>query len=99
MHDLVESSEAAGDIVQGRDVGEAMHSLRSFMFERVYLGPQVMPEHERARRVVRTIFDRLVDEPERLPRGDGTLPERITDYLAGMTDRFALAYADRLEGE
>jgi len=99
VHDLVESSEATGDIVQGRDVGEAMHSLRSFMFERVYLGPQVMPEHERARRVVRTIFDRLADEPERLPAGDGALPERITDYLAGMTDRFALAYAERLGAE
>ena len=94
VHDLVESSETAGDIVQGRDVGEAMHSLRAFMFERVYLGPQVMPEHERARRAVRAIFDRLVDEPERLPPGDGPLADRITDYLAGMTDRFALAYAE-----
>ena len=99
VHDLVESSEAAGDIVQGRDVGVAMHSLRSFMFERVYLGPQVMPEHERARRVVKAIFDRLADEPARLPAGDGALPERITDYLAGMTDRFALAYAERLGAE
>jgi dGTPase len=94
VHDLVESSRAAGDIVQGPDVGQAMHSLRAFMFERVYLGPQVMPEHERARRAVKAIFDRLVDEPERLPSGDGPLAERITDYLAGMTDRFALAYAE-----
>ena len=65
----------AGDIVQGDEVGEAMLSLRSFMFERVYLGPQVMPEHERARRVVRAIFDALVDEPERLPPGDGELAD------------------------
>jgi dGTPase len=99
VHDLVESSDAAGDIVQGPEVGEAMLSLRSFMFERVYLGPQVMPEHERARRVVKGIFDRLVGEPERLPAGVGTIPERITDYLAGMTDRFALAYAERLGAE
>jgi dGTPase len=97
VHDLVEASEAAGDIVQGDEVGEAMLSLRSFMFERVYLGPQVMPEHERARRAVRAIFDTLADEPERLPPGDGELSARITDYVAGMTDRFALAYAERLE--
>ena len=69
VHDLVEASEAAGDVVQGDEVGEAMLSLRSFMFERVYLGPQVMPEHERARRVVRAIFDALVGEPERLAAG------------------------------
>jgi dGTPase len=96
VHDLVESSEAAGDVVQGEEVGEAMLALRSFMFERVYLGPQVRPEHERARRVVRTVFEALLESPDRLPPGDGPLDERITDYLAGMTDRFALAYAARL---
>jgi dGTPase len=96
VHDLVESSEAAGDVVQGDEVGDAMLSLRSFMFERVYLGPQVRPEHERARRVVRGIFDALVDGPDRLPAGEGSLETRITDYVAGMTDRFALAYAERL---
>jgi dGTPase len=99
VHDLVEASEAAGDVVQGEDVGEAMLSLRSFMFEHVYLGPQVLPEHERARRVVRAIFDALVAEPERLPPGDGELATRVTDYLAGMTDRFALHYAAALGAE
>src|SRR5215217_8056131 len=39
VHDLVEHSEAAGDIVQGDEVGSAMMRLRTFMFERVYLGP------------------------------------------------------------
>ncbi|MDX6487201.1 MAG: dGTPase, partial [Gaiellaceae bacterium] len=39
VHDLVESSSQAGDIVQSEEIGGAMLSLRSFMFERVYLGP------------------------------------------------------------
>jgi dGTPase len=99
VHDLVEASEAAGDVVQGDEVGEAMLSLRSFMFERVYLGPQVLPEHERARRVVREIFDTLVAEPERLPPGDEELATRVTDYLSGMTDRFALHYSAALGAE
>jgi dGTPase len=99
VHDLVESSEGAGTIVQGEEVGEAMLSLRAFMFDRVYLGPQVEPQHREAERVVRAIFERLVEAPELLPPGDGTLPERITDYLAGMTDRFALAYAEDLAAE
>jgi len=99
VHDLVESSGEAGEIVQGDEVGEAMLSLRSFMFERVYLGPQVEPQHRRAERVVRAIFARLADDPDALPPGDGSLDERITDYIAGMTDRFALAYAERLPAE
>src|SRR5262245_4859879 len=99
VHDLVESSEASGDIVQSDEVGEAMLSLRSFMFEHVYLGPRVEPEHEHVKGVVRAIFDRLADEPELLPPGGDDLPTRITDYLAGMTDRFALGYLARLDAE
>jgi len=93
VHDIVEVSGRTGDIGQSAEVGDAMLSLRAFMFDRVYLGSQVEPEHRRARDTLQRIFDRLVAEPERLPPGDGELAERITDYVAGMTDRFALAYA------
>jgi dGTPase len=88
VHDIVESSEGVDDLRQSPEVGEAMLSLRAFMFERVYLGPQVGPEHERAHEVVSRIFDHLV------ARGDDV--DEIVDYIAGMTDRFALAYADSL---
>ena len=85
VHDLVESSERAGDIVQSDDVGEAMLSLRSFMFERVYL----QQEHESPHATVRRIFEELVDER-------GMSIEDATDYLAGMTDRFALTFVAEL---
>ena len=88
VHDIVESSEGVDDIRQSAEVGEAMLSLRAFMFDRVYLGPQAAPEHERAHEVVHRIFDHLV------ARGDD--PDEIVDYIAGMTDRFALVYADSL---
>src|SRR5919205_543303 len=48
VHDLVESSERAGDVVQSEEIGGAMLALRTFMFERVYLGPHSLGEHERA---------------------------------------------------
>ena len=88
VHDLVESSEGAGDIVQGEEIGAAMLSLRTFMFERVYLGPHTRGQHERARDVIARIFEDLVAR--------GEPPDRITDYIAGMTDRFALTYAEEL---
>ena len=88
VHDLVEHSALTGDIVQGDDVGAAMLSLRSFMFERVYLGPETRPEHVRAHDVVRRIHDHLA------ARGDS--PEEIVEFVAGMTDRFALSYAEQL---
>jgi dGTPase len=88
VHDLVESSETAGDVVQSEEIGDAMLALRTFMFEHVYLGPHARGEHERARTTVRRIFDSLVE------RGDEV--DVIVDFVSGMTDRFALEYAASL---
>jgi dGTPase len=88
VHDLVETSADAGDVVQSDEVGEAMLSLRRFMFERVYLGEEARREHERAHAAVHRIFDHL--------RGRGDGPDAIVDFVAGMTDRFALTFAERL---
>jgi dGTPase len=88
VHDLVESSERAGDILQSKEIGGAMLALRSFMFERVYLGPHARGEHDRAHAIVRRIFDDLADRGEE--------PEEIVAFVSGMTDRFALEYAEQL---
>jgi dGTPase len=88
VRDLVDTSAEAGDIVQSPEVGEAMLSLRSFMFERVYLGPQVEGEHRRAHEVVRRIFNHLIERGEEV--------DEAVDFLSGMTDRFALTYAEAL---
>jgi dGTPase len=88
VHDLVETSAEAGDIAQSEEVGEAMLSLRAFMFERVYLGPDTVAEHERARAAIRAIYDHLAAR--------GEPQHEIVEFVAGMTDRFALSYAERL---
>ncbi len=88
VHDLVETSAAEGDIRQSEEIGAAMLSLRSFMFERVYLGPGARLEHERAHQVIRRIVAHLLE------RGDPV--DEVVDYVAGMTDRFALAYAETI---
>ena len=88
VQDIVEASEGVDDIRQTEEVGEAMLSLRAFMFERVYLGGQAVPEHQRAHEVIRRIFVHLVERGEEV--------DDIVDYIAGMTDRFALDFADAL---
>jgi dGTPase len=98
VHDLVEHSERAGDIVQGEAVGRAMLSLRSFMFERVYLGPRARAEHVKIARVLEGLFDFYCEHLEELPAGapGASAEERVIDYLAGMTDRFAIrAWSER----
>jgi dGTPase len=118
VHDMVEHSALAGDIVQGARAATAMNALREFMFERVYLGPAVRNEHEKIAGVVRRLFEHYVEHPELLPGaaepipdGDGgdlpasagareapeDLARRVTDYLAGMTDRYCIREYTELE--
>ncbi len=117
VHDMVEHSARAGDIVQGPRAGPAMDALREFMFERVYLGPAVRAEHERIAGVVRRLFEHYVEHPELLPPvpagafpgvegtsgasgapdGWDDLARRVTDYLAGMTDRYCIRAFSELE--
>jgi dGTPase len=106
VHDMVEQSEQAGDVVQGPVAGGAMAALRDFMFERVYLGPAVRAEHAKISAVLRRLFEHYVDHPELVPaarvdgpsgppRDESELAARVTDYLAGMTDRYCIrAYTD-----
>jgi dGTPase len=88
--DLVEGSAAAGDIVQGADVGAAMARLRSFMFERVYLADAARREADRVERMLSALFAHYAEHPPPAAVPDASPAERVTDYLAGMTDRFAI---------
>ena len=97
VHDLVEHSERAGRIVQGEQARAAMDELRDFMFEHVYLGPAARREHAKIEHVLRTLFQHFADDPARLPDGGGAggradvdVAQRVTDYLAGMTDRYCI---------
>jgi dGTPase len=92
VHDLVEHSARAGEIVQGEEAAAAMSALRDFMFEHVYLGPVARREHAKVEGVIRTLFEHYCEHPEELPGGerDEPLEVRVTDYLAGMTDRYAI---------
>lgn len=92
VHDLVEHSEPAGEIVQGDPAATAMDALRDFMFARVYLGAEARHEHAKIELVVRSLFDHYCAAPNEIPDTipEGPVQQRVTDYLAGMTDRFCI---------
>ncbi len=113
VHDMVERSARAGEIVQGEEAARAMGALREFMFERVYLGPEVRAERERIEAVVRRLFEHYVEHPEQMPGSprlgaqaapaqsvegaEADLAQRVTDYLAGMTDRYCIRVYTELQ--
>jgi dGTPase len=95
VRDLLQRSEASGDVVQGEQVGGAMLRLRGFMFERVYLGPDAQREKPRIERMLRALFDHYAERPPPPLTQDASDEQRVVDWLAGMTDRFAIrAFAD-----
>ncbi len=90
VSDLLERSQRAGDIVQGDDVGAAMLRLRKFMFERVYLGEDAQSQRSRIERMLRVLFDHYADHLPPPVTPGAAEHERVVDYLAGMTDRYAI---------
>jgi dGTPase len=91
--DIVENSRGVADIRQSEEVGMAMLRLRKFMFERVYLGATARSEHARVERTMTGLFEHYLANPEIIPALDPTADDvqKVTDYIAGMTDRYCIA--------
>jgi dGTPase len=98
--DLVTTSAEGPEIGLSERVFAALDEMREFLFERVYLRDEARAEQEKAISLVRTLFAHYLDHPAEVPeeyhRAPGDLPTRIADYIAGMTDRYALRIYEQL---
>jgi len=77
-----------------------MLELRDFMFERVYLRAEVEPQRRRAREIVRNLVEYYVAHPAEIPdsyrHDDADTLTQVIDFVAGMTDRYAISRYDNL---
>ena len=96
VSDVVRTSQGRPVIAMTPAVETAMLELRSFMFERVYRNPVAKGEESKARRIIQELYQYYVAHPEKLP-GDFQpqldlegLPRLVCDYVAGMTDKYAV---------
>jgi len=89
------------------DMWRDLQQIRAFLFKRMYRAPSVMKIRAEVGQVVEDLFAHFLDDPSQLPRHwadqvaeagqDRTLLARmVSDYIAGMTDRFALGEHARL---
>lgn len=94
VKDIVEQSRQGPEIRQSEQLGSAMLRLRKFMFQRVYLGEAARAEHERVHRALRILFEHYLERPEEVPVLDPEADQlqRVTDLLAGMTDRYCISH-------
>jgi dGTPase len=76
-------------------------ALKRFLFAQLYRHPQVMQTTERARTVVAELFAAYIAAPQSMPPDFAAAPDRhraVADYIAGMTDRFAMREHQRFSG-
>ena len=98
--DLVVASEGAPEIRLSPPIFAGLDQLRDFLFAEVYLRTAATDEHDRAIRLLRELFAYFLDHPDQLPpeyhRVPGDLPTRVADFIAGMTDRYAVRTYEQL---
>lgn len=101
VEDCVAASVQAGDVAMSPAVGEAMMALRSFLFDAVYHSPVVAGEVRKAHHVVSALFGYYLDRIDEVPAEYRALSDEydvraVTDFIAGMTDRYAIHLYENL---
>jgi dGTPase len=74
--------------------------LRKFLYQKFYKNPIVMEQTKYGEHIVENLFKYFVEHPEKLPENNNNmadpLAERVKDFIAGMTDTFAIDFFDTL---
>ena len=95
--DIVAQSKEQTNIIMSEEVEKAFYALRTFLFERVYIGSLAKEQEDKAKQVVYRLYEYYIKYIDKLPMpyierlkcGD-TNEQVVCDYIAGMTDRYAI---------
>ncbi len=98
IHDIVSNSENKNDIIMSPEIAQGMKKLREFMFESVYLNKRAKSQEDQAERLLEQLFSYYMKHLEQLPEEFYIRMEQpaepahqvVCDYIAGMTDRYAV---------
>ena len=88
-------------VVFGDAMREKSGALKHFLLHRLYRHPQVMGKTGQAAQIVRELFAAYLEQPAQMPLDFAARPDSaraVADYIAGMTDRFAVREHERLTG-
>jgi len=97
--------EASADLTEIRlspAIEAAMNELREFMFEKIYHSAELEPDRKKARYVIQKLYEYFVAKPSALPdeylqrRDHWGLETTVTDYIAGLTDVYAIHLFEEL---
>ena len=98
IHNIVTNSMGKDDILMSPEVENAMKGLRRYMFKNLYHNPVAKREEKKAEELLERLFYYYMKRPEQMPQQftdmirAGEKPDRaVCDYIAGMTDQYAIA--------
>ena len=100
--DAIHASREQDSIRQTPEVGEAMLALKDFMFANVYTNPLAKGEEGKAQKMLQAMFGYYCENPDELPsdfqdiRMEEGVERAVCDYIAGMTDPFAVQKFEEL---
>jgi dGTPase len=95
VRDMILTSRERGEIALSERVYEALMELRTWLFKNVYHNPHSRENHK-ARNVVAALFGYYLERPEERTQSDPDYVVETVDFVAGMTDRYALATYERI---
>lgn len=95
VRDMIRVSERRGEISLSDSVYEALMELRTWLFKNVYNNP-CLRENRKAEEVVTSLFEYYLAHPEERAESDPDPIVETVDFVAGMTDRYALTTYKRL---
>ena len=94
--DMIDFTEQTGCLGMHEHITKAMNDLRTFLFERVYRNPVAKGEEVKAKAMIQALYEYYIKNPNKLPADfipqldlDG-ISRVICDYIAGMTDKYAV---------
>lgn len=103
ISDTIYNSRGQSRICQSQEVAEAMAGLRQFMFDHVYHHPVVKQEEKKAQNMLTSLFFWYMEHPDEMPEEFAGFLRRgedqalvVCDYIAGMTDHYAIARFEKL---
>jgi dGTPase len=96
VRDMIYTSKLKGEIALSDEGYSELMGLRAWLFQNVYRGGGRSRENEKAARVVQDLFEHYLRHEEERTRSDPDPVVETVDFVAGMTDRYALATYRRI---
>ncbi len=96
IHDIIQNSWGKDYVIMSEEVKNATHQLRNFLFDTVYIGSKAKTEEDKTGNIILSLFNYFTHHPEDMSNEcrenlkNEKIERVVTDYIAGMTDRYAV---------